>query len=75
MAHHGAGLTNLAFCSPSTLAIEIFHDRHFSPSFARLAQLGELKYGFGIGDPVGSDTWLDPNQLRELLEISELDRR
>lgn len=75
VAHHGAGLTNLAFCSPSTLAIEIFHDGHFSPSFARLAQLGELKYGFGIGDPVGSDTWLDPNQLRELLESSELDRR
>lgn len=73
VGHHGAGLTNLAFCEPSTVAIEVFQCGHFTPSFARMAQIGELTYGFAVGEPVGDDTWLDPSQLKELIVKSGLD--
>lgn len=72
ISHHGAGLTNLAFCKPSTVAIEVFQRGHFTSCFARIAQLGGLSYGFAVGEPVGGDTWLDPNQLEELIAKSPL---
>lgn len=68
MSHHGAAMTNLAFCDPGAVAIEIFQDGHFAPCFAKLAQLGNLRYGFGVGTPVQGDTHLAPEQLRGLLK-------
>lgn len=68
VTHHGAALANLAFCEPGTTVIEVFQDGHFSPSFARIAQLGQLRYGFGVGRRVGKDTWVDPRQLETLLD-------
>lgn len=68
VAHHGAGLTNLAFCEAGASVIEIFQRGHFSPSFVRLAQLGGLRYSFAVGEPVGADTWLDLDQLVEMLD-------
>jgi hypothetical protein len=72
VAHHGAALANLAFCDPGTLVIELFHGGHFGACFARMAQLGQLRYGFGVGRRVGQDTWLDPRQLDGLLERAGL---
>lgn len=72
IGHHGAGFTNLVFCEPTTLALEIFQDGHFAPSFARLSQLGNLKYGYLVGKPKGFDTWVDPNQLECLIRNSGL---
>jgi hypothetical protein len=69
---HGAALANLAFSEPGMRVIEIFRDGHFGACFARMAQLGRLHYGFGVGRPVGQDTWLDPRQLEALLDRAGL---
>lgn len=68
IGHHGAGFVNLAFSAPGTLFVEMFHAGHFSSCFVRLAQLGELKYGFLVGKAVGQDTWIDPCALTALLD-------
>jgi hypothetical protein len=72
VTHHGAALANLAFCDPGTTVIEVFQDGHFAACFARIAQLGRLRYGFGVGRRAGQDTWLDPRQLDALLERAGL---
>ncbi len=41
---HGAGLTNLAFCQPGTVVIEIFPTNAVLPYFWILAQVAGLKY-------------------------------
>lgn len=69
---HGAGFSNLVFCERGSLVIECFQKGHFSPSFARMAQICDLRYGYGIGKPVGGDTWLDPLQLENLLDKAGL---
>ena len=68
IGHHGAGFVNLAFTAPNTLFIEMFHAGHFSSCFVRLAQLGELKYGFLVGQAAGKDTWIDSRALTSLLD-------
>lgn len=72
VSHHGAGLTNLAFCAPGATAIEVYQDGHFAPPFARLAQLGELTYGFLVGAAEGEDTRVDPAQLCSVLDQAGL---
>ena len=66
IGHHGAGFTNLAFCSPGTAIIEIFQDGHFTGSFTRLAQLGRLRYGYCVGAADGVDTLVNPLAVEEL---------
>lgn len=56
IGHHGAGFTNVAFCSPATVFIEIFQNGHFAGCFARLAQLSSLRYGYCVGTAEGADT-------------------
>lgn len=72
VAHHGAGLTNLAFCAPGTKVIEVFQQGHFAPCFARLAQLGGLPYGFLVGRAVGSNSEVDPAEFSALLDQAGL---
>lgn len=56
VGHHGAGFTNLAFCSSGATIIELFQNGHFAGCFARLAQLGSLRYGYCVGAVDGVDT-------------------
>ena len=72
IGHHGAAFASWAFCRAGTPAIEIFQEGHFAPSFARMAQLGELRYGFCVGKAQDADTWLDPAQLEEVLGLAGL---
>jgi len=44
VASHGAGLGNLAFCSPGTHVVEVFQRRYGIPAFQILSQLQGLKY-------------------------------
>jgi capsular polysaccharide biosynthesis protein len=41
---HGAALTNLLFCAPGTLAIELHHSEMDLPWFAQIAYAGGLLY-------------------------------
>jgi capsular polysaccharide biosynthesis protein len=68
IGHHGAGFANLAFCSPGTAFIEIFQYGHFSHSFARLAQLGYLRYGYCVGAAEGVDTIVSLSAIDDLCE-------
>jgi capsular polysaccharide biosynthesis protein len=67
MGIHGAGLTNLAFCQPGTIAIEIFPSNAVLPYFWSLAQVVGLNY-FPLVAPT-----CDP-ALVALLASPELDR-
>jgi capsular polysaccharide biosynthesis protein/tetratricopeptide (TPR) repeat protein len=67
MGIHGAGLTNLAFCQPGTVAIEIFPSNAVLPYFWSLAQVVGLNY-FPLVAPT-----CDP-ALVALLASPELDR-
>lgn len=69
---HGAAFANLAFCQEGTQVIEVFREGHFAPCFARIAQSAQLGYGFGVGRPVGANTYFDPMQLNRLLDIAGL---
>ncbi|MGY2717407.1 glycosyltransferase 61 family protein [Thermostichus sp. MS-CIW-15] len=64
---HGAGLTNLAFCQPGTVVIEIFPTNAVLPYFWSLAQVVGLNY-FPLLAPT-----CDP-ALVALLASPELDR-
>ena len=64
---HGAGLTNLAFCQPGTLVVEIFPRNAVLPYFWSLAQVAGLDY-FPLLAPT-----CDP-ALVALLASPELDR-
>jgi len=69
---HGAAFANLAFCQEGTQVIEVFREGHFAPCFARIAQSAQLGYGFGVGQPVGANTYFDLVQLNRLLDIAGL---
>jgi capsular polysaccharide biosynthesis protein len=48
---HGAGLTNLAFCTPGAAVIELFAVDYVNPCFWRLATTVEgLRYRYLVGD-------------------------
>ncbi|MFQ3585412.1 MAG: glycosyltransferase 61 family protein [Cyanobacteriota bacterium] len=64
---HGAGLTNLAFCRPQTLVMEILPSNALLPYFWTIAQVAALRY-FPLVAPV-----CDP-ALVALLASPELDR-
>jgi capsular polysaccharide biosynthesis protein len=56
VALHGAGLGNLAFCSPGTRVIEIGSSAWPNPCFANLAALAGLRHAAVPGTPVGPRT-------------------
>ncbi len=49
IAPHGAGLSNLIFCSPQTKLIEIFHPSYVNPCYWSLCNRLSLKYFFLLG--------------------------
>lgn len=47
---HGAGLTNLAFCKPGAIAIELFASRGVIPLFWILTHHAQMQYHYLIGE-------------------------
>jgi capsular polysaccharide biosynthesis protein len=43
---HGSALTNLAFCKPGTIILDIFNTSHINPCFWFLSRLNKLDYHF-----------------------------
>jgi len=76
VAPHGAGLSNIAFCSPGTAVIEMFSADYVNPCYATVAGAAKLRY-YAIADgPVDpkrksvhgrSDIRLRGEVLRDLL--------
>jgi capsular polysaccharide biosynthesis protein len=79
---HGAGLTNLAFCSPGAAVVELFATDYVNECFWALATTVEgLRYRYLIGDGLVNSSWksrsnrgvasdirVDPRQILRLLE-------
>lgn len=47
---HGAGLSNIVFCSPGTRVVEIFPDTNRHPIYGRLANVCLLPYAWAVAD-------------------------
>lgn len=75
---HGAGLTNLAFCQPSTKVLELIPSDHVYPYYYTLADSAGLDYSYLIGPskqtrapgtwgPSPYDFTVDPDTFRAAL--------
>lgn len=60
VAPHGAGLTNLLFCRPSTKVLEIFPFNHTPTHYWSMSQALGLDYGCLLGDAIDNGA-AEPN--------------
>ncbi|MBR8827143.1 MAG: DUF563 domain-containing protein [Gomphosphaeria aponina SAG 52.96 = DSM 107014] len=78
IAPHGAGLTNIVFCSPGTKVIEIFAPSFAPPMYQIISNYCSLKYYYLIAEDANnpnSDTPRDQHltvNLNSLLELMKL---
>ena len=67
IAPHGAGLTNLVFCSPGTTVIELIYPKSVKKLFWTLSSIMNLNYYylFAIGEPPpeGVDSYLNSEDM------------
>jgi capsular polysaccharide biosynthesis protein len=84
IAPHGGGLTNLVFCRPGTIVIEIFSPYFVYPCYWLVSNLVGLNYYYVIGaDRLGAaidrllypnprlqDIWIDLKSLQTVLKLS-----
>ena len=65
---HGSALTNLAFCQPRTIILDIFNTSHINPCFWFLSQINQLNYHFVCGTPVDRDG--NPKNDHTILDLA-----
>lgn len=78
VAPHGAGLANLAFCSPGTKVIEMFSPAYTPGYYWMLSSHFGLDYRYLIGETIGKvrpwrggmDMIVDPGRLNLLLKMA-----
>ncbi len=71
---HGAGLTNIVFCPPGAVIIDLFSPDWVNPCYWIVSQHMKLKYGYLVGDEVkqkrkgkGADIMVNIDKLKALL--------
>jgi capsular polysaccharide biosynthesis protein len=52
VAAHGAGLSNLVFCEPGTLVLEIFPENYSTGNFFSIASALDLEYFSAVGETI-----------------------
>ena len=76
IAPHGAGISNIVYCSNSFKLLEIFPENYFDSSFRILSQVLKCDYYYLIGkclknfdqDPQKENIWVDCNKLKKWLD-------
>ena len=69
---HGAGLTNLAFCQPGTVVLELLQAAYPALYMNRIAQAKGLRYhAESFADPVGGDV----NRREWFVDLKQLEAR
>ncbi|MDB5146068.1 MAG: capsular polysaccharide biosynthesis protein, partial [Mucilaginibacter sp.] len=79
---HGAGSTNIVFCRPGTVVIDLFSSEWVNPCYWIIAEHLNLKYGYLEGEKFkqkgkgkGADIMVDMDKLKNLfLKLTENDR-
>lgn len=68
---HGAGFTNIVFCKPDTLVIELF-SQHISSEFYNFSEVLNLNHNFVVCNDVKGDNWstIDLDYKTNFLEIN-----
>lgn len=83
VALHGAGLSNLVFCSPGTKVIELFSSNYVKVLYWHLSDVLDLDYYYAIGqgsasedgssiDPIIEDVRLDLDRVEQTLALAGL---
>jgi capsular polysaccharide biosynthesis protein len=71
IAPHGAGLTNILFCQPGTVLLELHMDGYTQWAFRRLAGILNMNYGCLVGTAV--EPWNEwPHLNSWTLDVDEL---
>lgn len=73
ISSHGSALTNLAFCKPGTIILDIFNRSHINPCFWFLSRLNELDYHFlqGMSKPIDGN----PKNDNTIINIKDFKMR
>ena len=84
MAPHGAGLTNLVWCSPQTKVLEIFSPRYVNLCYWAIASVTDADYYYLLGEADAvvddvhdsrfflEDIFVDPTAIHRTLEAMNL---
>ncbi|MFN6495919.1 MAG: glycosyltransferase family 61 protein [Nostoc sp. DedQUE01] len=70
VAPHGAGLSNLVFCSPGTKVIELFSPNYVNVCYWVLSNNIQLDYYYLIGQGEKPDKFCDPHYMAENILIN-----
>ncbi|MEG3983879.1 glycosyltransferase 61 family protein, partial [Microcoleus sp. T3B2] len=74
VAPHGAGLTNLVFCTPGTKVIEIFSPMYVPSCYWTISNLCGLEHYSLIGDLVNDRTPIKPLHKDMRLDVKSLEK-
>mgnify|MGYP001421028332 CR=1 FL=1 len=67
---HGASLTNLAFCEPSTKVIELFSPNYVHPLYWNFCNILDLDYYYLIGEGKRPERGVDPHLKNEKISVN-----
>ncbi len=73
VAPHGAGLTNLVWCNPSTKVLEIFSPNYVNVCYWAMANQVGIEYFYLIGDGKKPPEYIDPHLVGDNINVSVKD--
>ncbi len=68
VSSHGSAFTNLAFCQPGTIVVDIFNKSHVNLCFWQISQINNLDYHIVEGESVPIDD--NPKNDNTLIKLS-----
>lgn len=81
IAPHGAGLTNLVFCSPGTKVLEIFAPDYLAKHYWIVSNVCGLKHYYLLGEqlaekypskPINKDIFFNLEKLLDLMKVAKI---